>query len=376
MVEKRLTVIQMLPDLETGGVEQGTLELGNFLAARGHGSLVVSRGGRMVEDLEAGGSIHVTLPFIGEKSPRPLFHLGKLRRLVGAADVLHLRSRVPAWAGYLAWKSLPLSRRPLLVTTFHGVYSVNAYSAIMTRGERVIAVSESIEAHILNNYPMDPSRLVCISRGADSRRFDPDRVGSDVRERLRRDWGCDEKTALILMPGRFSRLKAQDLLLHALKGLGDLCWKLVLVGDPAENPEYAKELKSLALPLGDRVIFAGYRKDMPELLAASDLLVSPSRKPESFGRILAEAGMMGKPVLASAHGGSLEIVEAGVTGLFFAPEDGEDLGTKLRILLENPEQRKRMGEAGRMRVKTRFTTEVMCEKTLALYEEALAQKRG
>lgn len=367
MVERTLNVVQMLPDLETGGVEQGTLELGNYLVAHGHRSLVISRGGRMVKDLETGGSTHIPMAFIGEKSPRPLFHLPALRRLFQDADVLHLRSRVPAWAGYLAWKSLPEKKRPLLVTTFHGVYSVNAYSAIMTRGERVIAVSESIKNHILENYAMDPDRLVCIPRGADSRRFDPEALLPGTRENLRRAWGCDPDTPLILMPGRFSRIKGQDLLLDALESVQHLPWKLIFVGDPAENPDYAQSLQSQATPFGNRVIFAGYRKDMPELLAASDFLVSPSRKPESFGRILAEAGMMGKPVLASAHGGSLEIVVEGETGLFFIPEDRQDLAAKLRILLENPELRQRMGLMGRHRMLTHFTTEVMCERTLELY---------
>ncbi|TYT75627.1 glycosyltransferase family 4 protein [Desulfobotulus mexicanus] len=371
MVGEKLRVLQMLPDMETGGVEQGTLEIGSYLVAHGHSSLVISRGGRMVADLEASGSRHITMPYIGEKSPRPLAHIPELRKLLQEVDVLHLRSRVPAWAGYLAWKSLPKNKRPLLVTTFHGVYSINAYSAVMTFGQRVIAVSRSIQDHILENYSIDPDRLVCIPRGADSSRFDSGRIFDEKRNLIRQGWGCEGDTPLILVPGRFSRIKAQDLVIRAMDGLGDLAWKLVFVGDPEENESYAEELGELAAPFGERIVFAGYRKDMPEVMAAADLVISPSRKPESFGRILAEAGMMGKVVLASAHGGSLDIVEDGETGFLFQSEDASDLAVKMRTLLENRELRKSMGEKGQVRISTHFTIESMCRSTLNLYEGAL-----
>ncbi|MCW7754096.1 glycosyltransferase family 4 protein [Desulfobotulus sp. H1] len=376
MVGKKITVLQILPDLETGGVEQGTLELGNFLVAYGHTSLVISRGGRMVEDLVSGGSQHIFMPFIGEKSPRPLGHIPALRRLLQKVDVVHLRSRVPAWAGWLAWKSLPEKKRPLLITTFHGVYSVNSYSAIMTKGERVIAVSDAILQHILANYSMDPERLIRIPRGADSRRFDPGLVSAEKREAIRKEWGCGQDSPLILVPGRFSRIKGQDFVLQAMEGLRELPWQLVFVGDPAENPAYAEELGRMASGFGKRIVLAGYRKDMPEVMAASDLVLSPSRQPESFGRVLAEAGMMEKPVLASAHGGSLEIVEDGRTGLLFSPEDEDDFRKKLQILLQNDAVRESMGKEAGRRIRAHFTIEAMCCKTLELYLTVLEEKKG
>lgn len=364
----------MLPDLETGGVEQGTLELAGYLVNSGHKALVVSRGGRMVADLEAQGVMHISLPYIGEKSPRALVHLPFLRKLFLKADVVHLRSRVPAWVGFLAWKSLPEKKRPLLVTTFHGLYSINPYSAIMTKGERVIAVSEGIREHILGHYKVNPEHLVTIPRGAETRRFDPSLFPKEDILSMRRDFGCDEDTVLILLPGRFTRFKAQDLVLQALKTVSVPNWKLLLVGDEAENPGYAEELRELAKDLGDRVLFTGYRKDIPALLAASDLVISSSRKPESFGRILAEAGMMEKPVIASNHGGSLEIVQDMETGLLFETENAESLAEKIDFLMKDRELRNKMGKLARMRVLEKFTIRKMCESTLKLYEEALQEK--
>lgn len=368
MVAKRVRVLQMLPDLDSGGVEQGTLEIGNYLVAHGHHSLVISRGGRMVPALTAGGSRHITMPWIGEKSPRALTHIPALRRLLKNVDILHLRSRVPAWAGYLAWKSLPAASRPYLVTTFHGVYSINAYSAVMTKGETVIAVSDGIRAHIEASYPkVNPSRIKVIHRGGDTRRFDPDSISMDTIAKIRKEWGADTETPVILMPGRFTRLKGQDLLLSALQTLDHQNWIVVLVGDPAENPGYAIELQGKAEDLNGRVVFAGYRPDMPEMMAAADIVVSASRKPESFGRTLVEAGMMGKPVVASGHGGSLEIVVDGKTGLLYPSEDIHALGNALSVLMQSREERSRMGIAGLARCQKNFTTNTMCKRTLDLY---------
>lgn len=363
----------MLPDMETGGAEQGTLELADYLVCNGHYSLVISRGGRMVKDLRKGGSIHVNMPYIGEKSPRGLGHIKNLRRLFSKVDVVHIRSRIPAWIGYLAWKSLPEKKRPLLVTTIHSVYSVSPYTAVMTFGEAVIVVSESVRNYVMSNYRVDSLRLHCIPRGADSRRFNPDKLDWDEVEKNRRKWTDDKNIPVILVPGRFSRVKGQNLVLEAMKFVkGD--WRLVFVGDPMENPSYARELEKEAALYPDKVFFTGYRKDIPSLLAASDIMISPSRTPEAFGRTTAEAGMMGKCVLASAHGGSLEIIQNGKTGLLFKPGSPEDMADKLSFLMANPRARETMGTAARMRMTEKFTIESMCRKTLDLYIDMLRQK--
>ncbi len=161
MVGGSIKVVQMLPDLVSGGVERGTLEVGKYLSDHGHDSLVISGGGRLVPQLEREGSTHLTWHQIGEKSPRCLRYFFPLRKLLveEKIDILHLRSRLPAWIGYLAWKSLPENKRPALVCTFHGFHSINKYSSIIAKGEKVIAVSKAIKQHIKDAYHVSPVRI-------------------------------------------------------------------------------------------------------------------------------------------------------------------------------------------------------------------------
>lgn len=172
-VRSPLTVLQLLPALHAGGVERGTLEISRYLVQNGHRSLVMSAGGRMVPQLLAEGGEHFTWS-IGKKSLLTLRLIWKLRRFLTEqkVDILHLRSRMPAWIGYLAWHGMNPLTRPKLVTTVHGAYSVNAYSAVMTKGERVIAVSNTIREYILSNYPkVDPDKIRLIYRGVDPEEF-------------------------------------------------------------------------------------------------------------------------------------------------------------------------------------------------------------
>ena len=377
MVARTLTVVQMLPELDSGGVERGTLELGAFLCGRGHRSIVISGGGRLVPQLQGGGSEHVTWPHVGEKSPRCLAYVLPLRRLLGRerVDILHLRSRLPAWVGYLAWKSLPAWRRPRLVTTFHGFYSVNAYSAIMARGERVIAVSNAIAAHIREAYGVTAERIVTIHRGFDAGAFAPDTVSRQRVAHLQTQWGLPAAPVpLVMLAGRLTRLKGHELFFESLAQIADLPWQAVCVGDTRENPSAVERLERrlAALNLGGRVKLVGHCDDMPAAFLLADLVVSPSVEPESFGRTAVEAQAMGKAVIASAHGGSLETLVAGETGWFFPPGDASALAAVLRTALTDPEVRRRCGAAGRLWVARHFSTERMCGRTLGVYRHLLA----
>lgn len=380
MVARPITVVQMLPDLESGGVERGTLEMGQYLASRGHRSLVISAGGRLVPRLEAEGSRHLRWP-VGDKHPGSLRYLLPVRRLLvrEPVDILHLRSRMPAWIGYLAWKSLPAGRRPALVTTFHGFYSVNAYSRVMARGEKVIAVSEAIAGHVQARYKVSDDRVALIYRGIDETVFSPDRVSPERIEAVRSRMGlvgCP--TPVVMLAARMTRLKGHDLLLTSLAELRDLPWTCVFVGDADETSAHPPLLKKQVerLGLGDRVVFAGHCDDMPAALAVSDVVVSASREPESFGRTAVEAQAMGRPVVASAHGGSLEVVRHGETGWLFRPGDAQALAHGLKTVLSDPLLRQRWGACGRKWVARRFTVSRMCEKTLDLYGALLAFRPG
>jgi len=371
MVAGKITIVQMLPDLESGGVERGTLELGKYLSAGGHRSIVISAGGRMVPQLEQEGSRHIRWE-TGRKSPRCLQFILPLRRLLveEKVDILHLRSRLPAWIGYLAWKSLPAHQRPCLVTTFHGFYSVNAYSAVMTKGQRIIAISKTIGGHIEAAYQVAPERIT-----VDSTAFRPEAVAEDRLEKLRSDWQVQGlKGPLIMLPARLTRLKGHAFFIDSLALIRHLPWTAVCVGDIDPASSYPPELKKRVseLRLADRILFTGHCSDMPAAFMLADMVVSASTKPEAFGRTLIEAQAMGKPVIATGHGGSLEVVRDGQTGWLVDPGNVSRFAAALGRAIENKDLREAFGSSGRRWVAKMFKTHRMCEKTVALYGELIA----
>ncbi len=374
-----LTVVQMLPELESGGVERGTLEIGKFLADNKHRSIVISAGGRMVKQLEDEGSHHIGWK-VGSKSPLTIKYMLPLRKLLKKekVDVLHLRSRMPAWVGYLVWKSLPKKDRPVLVTTFHGFYSVNSYSAIMTKGMGIIAISKSIEHHIRKAYGIKKD-IELIFRGVDKDKFDPKAVSPERIERFRQTWKISDDKPVVMLPGRFTRLKGQDIFIQALAKMNHRNYQAIIVGDLEDNPGFASELSELIkkLQLEDNIHMVGYCDDMPAALMLADVVVSASsNEPEAFGRTTIEAMAMGKPVIATAHGGSLETVTPQKTGWLVEPGAADELALALDEALASPDKMSRYGAAGKAAVNSTFTMKNMCEKTIAFYRKLVAAERG
>lgn len=314
--ERSLCVAQLLPAMHEGGVERGTLEIAGALAAAGHRALVVSEGGRMVETLAEIGAEHVALP-VGRKSPLSLVLVPALRRLLVSrqVDILHLRSRLPAWLGYLAWRGLPPAERPRLVTTVHGFYSVNWYSAIMVRGERVIAVSNAVEQYLKENYPrLDPRRMRVIHRGVDDARFFP---GYRPPESWLSAWRAAlpgmTGGVLVTMAGRLSRLKGHEDFIEVIAHLRDRgvpVFGLVAGDDTGKRRRYAARLKDRVARHHLPIRFIGARNDLREIISVSDIVVSMSLQPESFGRTVLEALALGTPVVGYEHGGVGEILRA------------------------------------------------------------------
>ena len=309
---KRLTVLQMLPALESGGVERGTLEVGKYLVEQGHRSIVMSAGGRMVEQLVREGSEHVSWD-VGRKSLlTPLRYVWKLRRFLDEeqVNILHIRSRMPGWVAYLAWKGMNPATRPHLVSTVHGLYSRSAYSAVMTKGERVIAVSETVRAYILKNYPCTPMAHVrVIPRGIEPdlypRTFQPTPEWLAV---WRQSFPQLVGKKVLTLPGRITRLKGHEdfiNLIARLKAMGEPVHGLIVGGAEQKKQRYLDELHANVKRLGltSDITFTGQRSDLREIMAASDLVLSLSTKPESFGRTVLEALSMGIPVIGYDHGG-------------------------------------------------------------------------
>ncbi len=308
MVAKKLVVVQLLPELDEGGVEGETIDLAVYLAKKGHKSIVISGGGRLVPLLEESGGIHILWPYIGEKSIRCFQYILKLKHflLKENVDILHLRSRLPAWIGYFAWKLLPEQKRPSLITTFHGFYSINAYSAIMTKGERVAAVSETIKSHIQENYKIAERKIRLVHGGFDGDEFSPDKISKDRIRALEKDWNISSQTRpVILLPGRLTLWKGQDVFIDSLALIKDLDFIAFLIGDTEENPLFTKKLNDQIERnnLKEKVRLVGHCSDMPAAFSLADVVVSASStQPEAFGKVAIEAMAMKKPVIATAHG--------------------------------------------------------------------------
>ncbi len=308
---RRLTVVQMLPALDGGGVERGTLEIAEALVRAGHRAIVISEGGRLVEELETLGAEHVELA-VGRKSLTTLRYIPIVRRLLRdeSVDILHLRSRLPAWIGYVAWKGLPADARPHLVTTVHGAYSPSWYSSIMTRGDRVIAVSDSIVDYIRRHYPkVDPERIVRIYRGVDPDVYRPDfRPGAAWLERFYRENPQTAGRWLLTLPGRITQIKGQMDVIEIVAGLkarGVPVHALLVGGVHPRRQEYWHKVQVAIAEKGlaNDITWLGPRSDLREIMAISDVVLSLTTKPESFGRTVTEALALGRPVLGYDHGG-------------------------------------------------------------------------
>lgn len=364
----RLTVCQLLPSLIGGGVERGTLEVGRGLVRAGHRSIVVSGGGPLVQRLVDEGSEHVSLP-VGVKSPRALLQVRALRHLFAAqrVDVVHARSRMPAWLAWLALRGMPAQRRPHWVTTVHGLYSVSRYSAIMTRGERVIAVSEAVRDYILANYPnADAARVEVIPRGIDPAEFP---YGFHPAPEWLERWHADRPhlagCRVLTLPGRLTRLKGHDDLIELMRLLADdpmPIHALVVGGEDPRRLAYARELRRrvVAAGLQGRVTFTGPRNDIREILAISSVVFSLSHKPESFGRTVLEAIALGVPVIGYDHGGVGELLMRLYPQGRVPVGDLEVLAARVRSLLRQPV---------RPEPPCGYTLDEMLGRTLALYRE-------
>lgn len=304
---RRLRVVQLLPALEAGGVERSTLEIAEALVAAGHDSHVVSAGGRLVPALEAAGSTHHRLA-IGAKSLVTPLRYSALRRRLAALrpDIVHARSRLPAWLALAALRGL--SPRPAFVTTVHGLNSPGHYSGVMTRGDAVVCVSETVRAHVLRHWPQAAERLRVIPRGIDPRHFPRHARPDPQAAALRAELGLAPETRVLLMPGRGTRLKGHAHAVRLLAGLraqGREVALWLLGAQQAGREAYLEALRAEARALGveGMIHLAPPRSEVVAAYAGADLVLQLSDQPEAFGRTVIEALSVGVPVLGWDHGG-------------------------------------------------------------------------
>ncbi|AMO67213.1 MAG: glycosyltransferase involved in cell wall biosynthesis [Zhongshania aliphaticivorans] len=312
-----LKIVQVLPALNSGGVERGTVELARELVRGGHQSVVISAGGRMVEGLVAEGSEHITMP-VHRKSLMSLLQVRPMRRLLAElqADIVHVRSRAPAWIVWLAWRRMNPATRPKLVSTFHGMYSVNFYSAVMARAEHMIAISDCVKKYMRSNYHVPEERITLIPRGLDPAAFNRDACSAQWRAELYAAYPELQGKHIVLMPGRLSRWKGQEAFLDMMARLVSLRQDChgVVVGDAEPGKQhYFEELlaKRDELGLSDKVTFVGHRSDIPAFYALAAVTCHMSNKEEPFGRTVPESLATGTPVVAFDRGGASESLNAG-----------------------------------------------------------------
>jgi glycosyltransferase involved in cell wall biosynthesis len=392
------TLLQVIPELETGGAEQSTLDVARAVIAAGGKALVATRGGRMATRLVADGGRLAEMPV---QSKNPLTILGNAARLADLirrehVSLVHARSRAPAFSALWAAQA---TKTPF-VATYHGVYKAgNAlkrwYNAVMTRGDLVIANSDYTRDHVLAEHHVDPTKVVSIPRGVDLDRFNPSFVTTERVDALRlawglvvgpprqvwrrEAWGLDSGPArtVFLLAGRLTRIKGHLTVIEAarrMKAEGRDDFLIVFAGDDQGRTGYAEELAAAirAAGLTEAVRMVGHCDDMPAAYLASDVAILPTTVPESFGRAAVEPQAMGRPVIASAHGGALETVLDGVTGWLVPPQDPDAWAAAMIGAIEAGQRRRtEMGNAGIGRARQLYRVEAMCDATLAAYERVL-----
>lgn len=379
-------MLQVLPRLGIGGVERGTTEIAEAIVAAGGRALVAAEPGPLAARVERAGGEVVAMN-AASKNPFDLWqNAGALARLIReeGVDVVHARSRAPAWSAWLA------SRRTGVpfVTTYHGAYRENVplkrrYNAVMAYGRPTIAISEHIRDLVLARHGLDPSDVVTIPRGADMDVFATEAVGAERTERLARAWGVlDDARPIVMLPGRLTRWKGADVLLKATylltRGRCGVDFSVVLVGGDTSSGFSRRLARRIEEGnFGHVIRLVGEVQDMPAAYKLASVVVSPSLEPEAFGRVAVEAQAMGRLVIAADHGGARETVVHGETGFLVAPGDAAALAEAIdRALSLDAAAAARMAGAARARVRARYSIEAMQRATLAIYERVTGRRFG
>ena len=372
---KNYSVLQILPHLNSGGLVSGAVEISEALQKAGMNSFVASEGGRREREITRAGGKVINFS-LGSKNPLIiLLNVYKLSKIIKKykINIIHARSRAPAWSAYFAAKKMGIP----FVTTFHGTYSIQnnlkkKYNSIMIKSNRVIAISKFIKSHILSNYNIDKEKIVTIYRGVNIEKFNYLKVSNERLISFLKKFNIPEDSYVVLLPGRITRWKGHTLLIEAISKLQRSDIICLFVGDVQGRNKYYTELEKLIdkLQLKNNFRIISNQSDMAAIYKLADVVVSTSLEPEAFGRVVAEAQAMGRPTVAVNHGGGPEIIIDGETGWLFKPGDADDLSDKINIALSlNKDDRDNMATGAIERAKLNFNNGMMCAKTLQVYAE-------
>jgi glycosyltransferase involved in cell wall biosynthesis len=356
-----MKIVQILPELNEGGVERGTVELARELVKRGFQSVVISNGGKLVQQLENEGSRHVKFDVCSKNPLTVILRVLALRKILKmlSPDVLHVRSRTPAWIVFFANKSHHVK----VVSTVHGFNSVSAYSKIMTQTDKVICVSESIKEYIQRHYDAKEEKITIIPRGIDLIKFNPENIDKIFISEFKKKFDLNDKF-IISSVGRITQLKDLETFIKAVALVGQKIPNtigLIVGGVRTDKQKYFQSLKILVKSYLVNIIFAGSQEKVAEIYSLSDVVVSTSKKPESFGRSVAEALALNTPVIATNHGGVKDIIIENENGYFVAIGNEKEFAEKII-------KAKDLHFDGYNYIKNNFSLEQMVEKTVAVYK--------
>lgn len=377
---KPLTVLQIIPRLVSGGAERSAVDVGKALIESGHNALIISEGGRLAKEAEKENIICITLP-VASKSPFVIYrNIAKITQIIKEyqVDIIHARSRAPAWSAFYAAQKMGVR----FVTTYHGLYGETnflkkIYNSVMIKGDAIIAVSDFIENALKKRYPElnEGDKITTIYRGINLDHYAPEHVTRQRIEQLIKKWELtDDMRQVILLPGRITRIKGHLLLIDAIEKLIQNRNDFICIcpGDvQSGKEEYAQEINRRLQKKGLQhyMRLPGACLDMAAAYAVSNIVVAPSTKPESFGRIPIEAQVMGKPIICPDHGGFKETVVNNKTGFLFEPNNATEFATALETVLSMNEQQRNLSiSQARKKITALYSVERMCDLTIRLYE--------
>ena len=377
---KQICLLQVLPHLNSGGMVSGAVEISNFLKNKGGKSIIVSSGGYREQELLKNDASIIHLP-VETKNPFLIYlNKNRLKKIILKynVNIVHARSRAPAWSAYLAAKETNTS----FITTFHGTYGTEnlvkkKYNSVMLKGDYTIAISKFIKKHIEEEYKKS-NNIFVIARGINEKVFSPKSVTTARIISAAKKIKTDEFKKTILMPGRLTSWKGHEIAIRALSLIEDNNIKLVILGDLQKRFKYKSNLEKLTLELGlnDKVLFLEQTRDLPAYLMLADLVISCSTKPEAFGRTILEAQAMGRPVLAFNHGGSVELIKENKNGILSPVSNIEEYAKNINksLSLSLKDREKISNESIKM-VNQKYLTSNMCKKTINLYKNLISKKK-
>lgn len=375
-------ILQIIPELGPGGAEQGCLDMAAAIVESGGKAMVVSQGGTRLRELSRCGALHIDLPV---KSKNPLTILKNARKLGQIirnhrVNIVHARSRAPAWSAYLACRKLRRQGYPVhFMTTCHAPYNITGnfkrwYNSVMAKGERVIAISGFVADYLKDNYPIFPEVIRIIHRGIALDKFHPTAVTPRRLIQLAQEWRIPDGSNIVMLPARLTRWKGHAVLIEAMEHLKRPDLFCVLIGSDQGRKGYRKELDELiaSKEMGGHIRIVDHCSDMPAAYMLATVVVCPSIEPEGFGRVPVEAQAMGRPIVAAAHGGAKETIVDGETGWLVPPGDAQELARAISEALSlTATQRAVLATKAMSHIAAHFTREHMVDQTLNVYAELL-----